>query len=57
VIPIGGFSNQFLDGMIVLADLYDKLILKQDLDLSHFEDRHNPQIRKKAAQRPRGIKF
>lgn len=42
VIPIKGFSNQFLEDLIILANLHDKIILKQDDDLSHFEDIHNP---------------
>jgi len=57
VIPIKGFSNQFLDDLISLANLHDKITLKQDNDLSHFEDIYNPKILQKAAQRPKRIKF
>jgi len=57
VIPIGRFSNQFLDDLIILAGLHDKLVLKQNNELSHFEDIHDPKVRKKIAQRPKKIKF
>lgn len=57
MIPIGGLSNRFLDDLIILSNLHDKLILKQADDLKHFEDIHNPNIRKKSAQRPRRMKL
>lgn len=57
VIPIGGLSNHFLDDLVVLANLYDKLILKQNNDLAFFEDIHNPKFRKEAAKRPRSVRI